>query len=106
MQCLQRGALAVPWARTLPVNEAPLRSAQSRTTPLAVIRGAGFVPTNFASSLTGSPEARLANEDATLLGRLGTPADMGAAVAFLASDDASYVTAETLVVAGGMQSRL
>ena len=42
----------------------------------------------------------------TLLGRLGTPADMAAAVAFLASDDASYITGETLVVAGGMQSRL
>lgn len=34
------------------------------------------------------------------------PQDMGAAVAYLASDDASYVTAETLIVAGGMQSRL
>lgn len=32
--------------------------------------------------------------------------DMAAAVAYLASDDASYVTAETLVIAGGMQSRL
>jgi len=66
----------------------------------------GFVPTNFASALTGTPEAKRANEDATLLGRLGTPFDMAAAVAFLASDDASYITAETLVVAGGMQSRL
>lgn len=42
----------------------------------------------------------------TLLGRLGTPGDMAAAVAFLASDDASYVTGETIVVAGGLQSRL
>lgn len=32
--------------------------------------------------------------------------DMAATVAFLASEDASYMTAETLVVAGGMQSRL
>ena len=43
---------------------------------------------------------------ATSLGRLGTPQDMGAAVAFLASDDASYVTGETLVVAGGVHSKL
>lgn len=34
---------------------------------------AGFVPTSFASALTSSPEAKRANEDATLLGRLGTP---------------------------------
>lgn len=66
----------------------------------------GFVPTKFAASLTESDEARQAIEDQTLLGRLGTTGDMAAAVAYLASDDASYVTAETLVIAGGMQSRL
>lgn len=31
---------------------------------------------------------------------------MAAATAFLASDDAAYVTGETLVVAGGMYPRL
>lgn len=45
-------------------------------------------------------------EDKTLLQRLGTAQDMAAAAAYLASDDASYVTGETLVVAGGMPSRL
>lgn len=45
-------------------------------------------------------------EKKTLLDRLGTPEDMAAAAAFLASDDASYITGETLVVAGGMPSRL
>ena len=44
--------------------------------------------------------------EATALKRLGKPEDMAAAVAFLCSDDASYVTGETLVVAGGLQSRL
>lgn len=49
---------------------------------------------------------RKALEEETLLNRLGTTEDMAAAVAFLASDDASYITGETLVVAGGMPSRL
>ena len=40
------------------------------------------------------------------LGRFGTPAQMGGAVSFLASDEASYITGETLVVAGGMHARL
>lgn len=66
----------------------------------------GVVPTKFASALVASPELEELNKSRTLLGRLGTPGDMAAAAAFLVSDDASYVTGETLVVAGGMQSRL
>ncbi|WP_028923298.1 SDR family NAD(P)-dependent oxidoreductase [Pseudonocardia acaciae] len=38
----------------------------------------------------------------TQLGRLGTPDEIAAGVAFLASPEASYVTAETLGVSGGM----
>jgi glucose 1-dehydrogenase len=34
-------------------------------------------------------------------GRLGTPHDIGRAAAFLASDDADYITGSTLVVDGG-----
>ena len=70
------------------------------------IRAAGYVPTHFAAALVESPEERAKQEATTLLGRLGTPEDMAAAVAYLASLDAAYVTAETLVVAGGMHSRL
>jgi 3-oxoacyl-[acyl-carrier protein] reductase len=35
------------------------------------------------------------------LGRLGTPQDVAAAVAFLASDDAAYITGTTIIVDGG-----
>jgi 3-oxoacyl-[acyl-carrier protein] reductase len=35
------------------------------------------------------------------LPRRGTPADIAAAVAFLASDDAGFITGQTLTVDGG-----
>jgi 2-hydroxycyclohexanecarboxyl-CoA dehydrogenase len=38
----------------------------------------------------------------TQLGRLGTPSEVAAAVAFLAAEEASFVTGETLGVSGGM----
>lgn len=66
----------------------------------------GFVPTHFADYMTRTPEIKKDFEDKTQLGRLGTPADMAAAVAYLVSEDASYVTGENLVIAGGMPSRL
>ncbi|CAM8911962.1 unnamed protein product [Rhodiola kirilowii] len=66
----------------------------------------GFVPTHFADFLIRDEGMRKEIESKTLLGRLGTTQDMGAAVAFLASDDASYITGETIVVSGGISSRL
>ena len=43
-----------------------------------------------------------AMKSATLLGRLGRPEEVAAAVAFLASDEAAFITGETLGVSGGM----
>ena len=40
--------------------------------------------------------------DRTPLGRIGTVEDMAAAVAFLASDDAAFVTGQVLAVDGGL----
>jgi NAD(P)-dependent dehydrogenase (short-subunit alcohol dehydrogenase family) len=41
----------------------------------------------------------------TPLARVGTPADVGRAVVFLASDESSFVTGQTLWVDGGLFSR-
>jgi 3-oxoacyl-[acyl-carrier protein] reductase len=46
--------------------------------------------------------ARIALLEAIPLGRLGSPADVAAAILFLASDLAAYVTGQTLIVDGGM----
>lgn len=39
------------------------------------------------------------------LGRVGTPADIAEAVAFLASDAAGYITGDNLIVSGGLGVR-
>jgi NAD(P)-dependent dehydrogenase (short-subunit alcohol dehydrogenase family) len=45
---------------------------------------------------------RQAMIDSTILGRLGQPEEIAAAIAYLASDDASFVTGTTLSVSGGI----
>jgi NAD(P)-dependent dehydrogenase (short-subunit alcohol dehydrogenase family) len=53
-----------------------------------------------------SPQRRSDMEGRTPLGRLGTPADVADAAAFLLSADASFVTAAELVVDGGWSAQL
>ena len=62
----------------------------------------GTVATDLTRSLAYDPGAleRLA-ETHIPLGRLGTGGDVAAAVDFLSSDDAAYITGHTLVVDGG-----
>jgi NAD(P)-dependent dehydrogenase (short-subunit alcohol dehydrogenase family) len=57
------------------------------------------VKTRFATALYEADEAAAAA--AYPLGRLGEPEDIGAAVAFLASSDAAWITGQTLVIDGG-----
>jgi 3-oxoacyl-[acyl-carrier protein] reductase len=60
----------------------------------------GFIETPMTDKLNDKQrEAILAKVPAN---RLGTPADVAAAVLYLASDEAGYVTGQTLHVNGGM----
>jgi 3-oxoacyl-[acyl-carrier protein] reductase len=67
---------------------------------LANVIAPGFIETDMTAAMT--PEARSALSAQIPLERLGSPADIAGMVAFLASDMASYITGQVLVVDGGM----
>lgn len=62
----------------------------------------GFIDTDMTAMLGDTQVDNLA---ATIpLGRIGSPQDVASAVSFLVSEDASYITGETLHVNGGFYS--
>ena len=60
----------------------------------------GFIETEMTDAMT--PEAKAALNGLIPLERLGKTEDIASAVVFLASDSASYITGQVLVVDGGM----
>jgi 3-oxoacyl-[acyl-carrier protein] reductase len=60
----------------------------------------GFIETDMTSAM--NEDARKGMLSAIPLGRTGKPEDIAAAIVFLCSDEASYITGETLRVNGGM----
>ena len=60
----------------------------------------GYIETDMTAELP--EQVREASLSRIPMGRLGGPEDIARATAFLASDDAAYVTGATLVVDGGM----
>ena len=75
------------------------REVGSRAITVNVI-APGFIETDMTRALSAEQRTTLGTK--IPLGRLGDPADIAAAVAFLASAEASYITGETLHVNGGM----
>ncbi|XP_047534570.1 dehydrogenase/reductase SDR family member 4 [Vanessa atalanta] len=66
----------------------------------------GIVATKFASAITSSEAGKEKSLSIVPMNRFGKPSEIASAVAFLVSDDASYMTGETLVVAGGTYAHL
>lgn len=60
----------------------------------------GFIDTQMTDFVSGDSREKLLEK--IPLGRFGSVEDVGAAVAFLASDGASYITGQTLTVDGGL----
>ena len=65
----------------------------------AIAPGATATPIN---SWTNDPQKRKEVENHIPMGRVGTSEEMAAITAFLASEDAAYVTGQTLFVDGGL----
>lgn len=61
---------------------------------------AGMIATDMTAELNQDIVERVVTGSA--LGRIGTPEEVAEAVAFLASERASYITGQTLVVDGGI----
>jgi 3-oxoacyl-[acyl-carrier protein] reductase len=67
---------------------------------LANVVAPGFIETDMTAAMTAEAKATLSQQ--IPLERLGKPSDIAGAVAFLASDAASYITGQVIVVDGGM----
>ena len=64
----------------------------------------GAIATPINASVLGDPAAKQAVEQEVPLGRFGNPEEVAATVAFVCSDQASYITGTTIVVDGGMST--
>jgi len=75
------------------------REVGSRNITVNVV-APGFIVTDMTDALGEAQKTALLTQ--VPLGRLGSPGDIAAAVAFLAGPEAAYITGETLHVNGGM----
>ncbi|MBH5334733.1 SDR family oxidoreductase [Streptomyces pactum] len=82
-------------ARTLGSDLAPRGIRVNSVSP-------GFIDTEMYRDANPDPEADARNGAQVPLGTIGHAADVAAAVAFLASADAAYITGQDLVIDGGL----
>ncbi len=80
-------------------SKALARELASRNITVNVV-APGLIETDMTKALTDKAQVDWAAQ--VPLGRLGTTADVAAAVCFLASDEAAYITGQVLAVNGGM----
>jgi len=81
------------------MTKALAHEAGSRGVTVNVV-APGFIETPMTSALSEAQTSRLVDE--IPLGRMGQPADVAAAVVYLVSDEAGWVTGTTLHVNGGI----
>ena len=80
-------------------TKALAREVASRGITVNVV-SPGMIETDMTGGLDATVRERLATQIPS--GRFGTPTDVAAAVCFLASDEAAYITGQVLSVNGGM----
>ena len=80
-------------------SKALAREVASRGVTVNVV-APGLIDTDMTRAITDKAQVDWAAQ--IPLGRLGTTGDVAAAVCFLASDEASYITGQVLAVNGGM----
>eukprot|EP00118_Oscarella_pearsei_P003627 m.15111 g.15111 ORF g.15111 m.15111 type:complete len:256 (+) comp26184_c0_seq2:20-787(+) len=66
----------------------------------------GLIKTRFSEAIWSSESIKQQFTESIPLKRIGVPSDVSGLAAFLCSEESSYITGETIVVSGGMQSRL
>ena len=65
-----------------------------------------IIPTKLAKTVVDNEIGSEMVSNTIPMRRVGKPEECASVVAFLASEDASYITGETIVMAGGYRSRL
>ena len=84
--------------------EALTRNMAAEVSPLGIRVNCihpGFIETPMTSWALGNPEIMKTIVGQISLGRTGQPCDIGTVAAFLASDDAGYITGQSFYVDGG-----